>query len=287
MINNFYVYVYLDPRKPGKYKYGLYEFEYEPFYIGKGSNGRWNDINNGRSKQFKGIINNIKKSGFEPIVIKVKENLNEDNSFILESNLIKLIGRKDLKNGLLINFTNGGEGVSGWVPSEEHNKKISKTRKELFKIGKLNLKGKNNPFYGKGLLGENNPNYGKHWSEESKKKQSEKLKSIYKRENHPMFGKHHTEEWKKEKSENMRGRYKGEKNPMFGKKHSEETKRKQSEKQKGENSGMSILTEKNVIEIKVDLKKGILTQKEIGEKFGVKPNTISNIKNKRSWNHIK
>jgi len=34
-MNKYYVYVYLDSRKPGKYKYGEYEFDYEPFYVGK------------------------------------------------------------------------------------------------------------------------------------------------------------------------------------------------------------------------------------------------------------
>jgi hypothetical protein len=32
-----YVYAYLDPRKPGIFKYEEYEFGYEPFYIGYSS----------------------------------------------------------------------------------------------------------------------------------------------------------------------------------------------------------------------------------------------------------
>jgi hypothetical protein len=31
----------LDPRKPGQFKYEEYEFDFEPFYVGKGSGDRW------------------------------------------------------------------------------------------------------------------------------------------------------------------------------------------------------------------------------------------------------
>ena len=49
--NRFYVYAYLDPRKPGIYTYGEYTFDYEPFYIGKGTGSRlyrhlWESENN-------------------------------------------------------------------------------------------------------------------------------------------------------------------------------------------------------------------------------------------------
>ena len=41
--NRFYVYTLLDPRKPGNFKYGEFAFNYEPFYVGKGTGFRMTD----------------------------------------------------------------------------------------------------------------------------------------------------------------------------------------------------------------------------------------------------
>ena len=39
---DFYVYIYLDPRKPGEYVYDDLKFDFEPFYVGKGIGNRLN-----------------------------------------------------------------------------------------------------------------------------------------------------------------------------------------------------------------------------------------------------
>ena len=67
---------------------------------------------------------------------------------------------------------------------------------------------------------------------------------------------------------------KGKNHPFYG-------------KNLGETNKNSKLTEKNVIKIRIDLKEGKLTQKEIGEKFGVKQAVISSIKLRKIWKHIK
>ncbi len=94
----------------------------------------------------------------------------------------------------------------------------------------------------------------------------------------------------------------GENNSMFGKHRGQNSKNKQSItmknkfrngelNQKGENSNFSKLKEwqvKAIYQIANSpiIKKLKITQKEIGEIFGIKNNTVSEIKNKKIWNHI-
>jgi len=147
--NRFYVYVLLDPRKPGRYKYGDYEFDYEPFYIGKGSSVRWYpSVHVGRPRS-EYLTNKLKKIGLNNVIkLKLIDNLSESDAFLFEQLYIKIIGRKCVGEGPLINFTEGGTGMS---PSKETREKISKT-----------LKSKNIPAWNK----------GKQWSSGVRRKMS-------------------------------------------------------------------------------------------------------------------
>ncbi len=55
---------------------------------------------------------------------------------------------------------------------------------------------------------------------------------------------------------------------------------------KGEHHGKAKLTERKVYEIKRLLKQGIMTQRELGRKFGVDPTHISCINTGKVWRHI-
>jgi len=125
-----YVYIYLDPTKPGKYKYDNMVFDYQPFYVGKGKGNRCNyglkDYNNKSKVQSHKIntITKLSKLNLDVIIIKLHENISNDDAILRETEIILLIGRRDLKTGPLTNLTAGGEG-NGNKHSKEWKEKLS------------------------------------------------------------------------------------------------------------------------------------------------------------------
>lgn len=111
---NYYVYIYLNKLKPGKYKYKDISFEFEPFYIGKGKGKRYmhhlNKVKNKckykKNSKFDIIEDNI-KNGVYPEIIKI-DNLSEEYSLFLEKEMITKIGRMDINTGPLTNRNDGG-----------------------------------------------------------------------------------------------------------------------------------------------------------------------------------
>lgn len=105
MKNRFYVYGHFIPGND------------VPFYIGKGRGRRAYHLYD-RSDFWKSVV---KKYGYEVKILH--ENLTSEEALAREVELISLYGRRDLKTGILVNQTNGGDGVNGH--STEARQKIS------------------------------------------------------------------------------------------------------------------------------------------------------------------
>lgn len=91
----------------------------EIFYIGKGCKSRYLSKHN-RSNFWTKIAN---KHGV--IVEIIIDNLSEELACLLEKEMILFYGRLDLRTGNLINFTEGGQGTSGYIFTQEDKVKIS------------------------------------------------------------------------------------------------------------------------------------------------------------------
>ena len=160
----------------------------------------------------------------------MESGLTEIGAFALERRYIRWYGRKDLSTGILRNKTDGGDGASGLIFSEESRKKISKSL-----IGNKYSLGRKLTESHRKILSQvnkgNTKNIGRTVSEQTRKKLSEAGKN-----------RNHTNETRVKISQALQncGRdISAEKNPMYGKMHSKNTR-----KLIGKNSGISRLGKK-------------------------------------------
>ncbi len=110
-LTGFYVYLYLRHKDSKTANAGT------PYYVGKGKDGRaW-------AKHYKITVPDNEYIQF------VAQDLEEYEAFLLEKKLIALYGRKNNGTGILLNKTDGGEGLTGLVMPEAAKAIIREARK--------------------------------------------------------------------------------------------------------------------------------------------------------------
>lgn len=115
---NYYVYAHCNPliklssKKDIKQLFLAIKFnlEFLPFYIGKGTGNRFNELN--RNDSHKKIRQSIKSKGKEIVPIKLIDNLTEGKALEYEAKLIDILGLISLsKYGLLVNLDESKESI--------------------------------------------------------------------------------------------------------------------------------------------------------------------------------
>lgn len=167
--------------------------------------------------------------------------LDESTAFDYEVKLIAFYGRIELypEWGVLRNFTDGGEGVSGRIMPEEEKKRRSELRGDKHPMSGRKLSEEWCRNIGLSKTGSKNPNYGKPKPPEVRRKISESNKGkkrspetienirrgVRRGENHPFYGKPCSPERKlaislantgKKRSQDFKGKISGPGNPMYG-----------------------------------------------------------------------
>lgn len=144
--NTYYNYIFLDPEKPGEYKYTIenenFNYTHQPFYVGKGKGRRYKQhkyLKSGRFMNSKML--KLKNNNLEPIIVLF--NIGKTNNEVcnIEKKFIKNIGRRDLNLGPLCNHTDGGDEGLGRICTEESKlkKSLKLKGKPLSEINKRNI----------------------------------------------------------------------------------------------------------------------------------------------------
>lgn len=154
MKNEFYVYVYLNPLEKINKEYCGFFFDFEPIYIGKGKGKRYlfhakasldliKKERSTKSLKLNTIKKYIREIGFEEYVsnyiVKIKENITNEESLIFEEELINKIGTiyevpLVEKRGPLTNLVRGG--ISNPILKGENNPMHNKS---IFSVWKSKM----------------------------------------------------------------------------------------------------------------------------------------------------
>lgn len=174
------------------YTYIYFRQDGTPYYIGKGHNAR-------AFQRYGRYVHTPPRAR-----ILVEHWDSEQKALEMEQWYIRLYGRKDNNTGILRNMTDGGDGSTGWIPTEENKANISRS------------------LTGRTLTPEHCRNIG-----EGTRKAFATMTNEYRIGHAPTHTQSHSEETRRKMSNSREGA-----KPFAGRTHSEETRRRMSESHK-------------------------------------------------------
>jgi len=101
------------------YTYAYLREDKTPYYIGKGTDNR----------AYLQLNHKVKTPERERVLI-LKKDLTEEEANRHEVYIISVLGRKNIGTGILLNLTEGGEGISGYRHTEETKKRMRRPKSE-------------------------------------------------------------------------------------------------------------------------------------------------------------